>query len=97
MYFKSQNLIAFIEEEREAEQAMQSADGCVGQLAIDKRRQLVRHLVDYIVKNFGMFPTAYQKKSTAKAAIMVFPRLACKSSEIGGIVCINMYLYFLHK
>lgn len=78
----------FIEEEREAHQAIQHPDDRVEQLAVDKRRELVRCLVDFMVQSFGLFPSAYQKRSTAMAAIIVFPRLACENSSIGGVVCI---------
>lgn len=76
----------FIEEEKEAQQALQDPSVCVNPLAVDKRQELVRHLVDFMVKSFGLFPSAYQKRSTASAAIIVFPRLACENSAIGGIV-----------
>lgn len=79
----------FITEEKEAQEAIKNTDKRVEPLVVDKRRELVRHLVDFLVKSFGVFPTAYQKTSTAKAAIEVFPRLACENSEIGGIVSIS--------
>lgn len=77
----------FIEEEKEAQQAIQDPSVCVNPLRVDKRQELVRHLVDFIVKSFGQSPSAYQKRSTAIAAIIVFPRLACENSSMGGIVC----------
>lgn len=76
----------FIEEEKEAEHDIQDPSVCVNPLTVDKRRELVRHLVDFMVKSFGLFPSAYQKRSTANAAIILFPRLACEKSSIGGIV-----------
>ncbi|XP_031639195.1 uncharacterized protein LOC116351255, partial [Contarinia nasturtii] len=38
-----------------------------------------------MVQKFGIKPTSYQKTSTAKATIILFPRLAFKGSEKGGI------------
>lgn len=83
----------YIDDEKEAQQTIQDPSVCVNPLAVDKRRELVRHLVDFMVKSFGSFPNAYQKRSTANAAIAVFPRLSCENSTIGSIVCIIVLIY----
>lgn len=91
-FFKSKNLTSFLDEERAAQQAIESNEENVAagvQIEVKKRRELVRHLVDFIIKSFGTKPSARQKISTAKAAILVFPRLAFKDSVIGGIVSVK--------
>lgn len=65
-----------IDVERDAKEALQNGDMGMIQIEVNKRRELVRHLADFIVRTFGnMKPTGYQKLSTARAAITVFPRL----------------------
>lgn len=84
-YFKAQHLEGFLIEMREIF-AQTNDGGNVKLLAIEKRRQLIRHLVDFMVSTFGTKPSAYQKNSTARATIMLFPFFNCKNSKIGGIV-----------
>lgn len=79
-----------LSEEREAEQHSNTECEAKLQLAVDTRRQIVRTLVDFMVMRFGTKPSKYEKIATAKAAIMVFPRLFFKDSKIGGIVNINL-------
>lgn len=96
-FFKSKNLTSFLYEERDAEKAIQNGeenDAAGVQIEVKKRRELVRHLVDFMIKSFGTKPSAHQKISTAKAAIMVFPRLAFKDSIIGGIVSVEFSFCF---
>lgn len=83
------NLQKFLEEEEEANRAAdlnESENENVVQMVVNRRRELIRVLVDFIVEKFGLKPTAYQKTSAARAAIIGFPRLAFKNSQIGGIV-----------
>lgn len=89
MYFKSKNLESLLEDEKQAEMNDQSEDrnfNVRAQIGVENRRKIVRTVVDFMVENFGIKPTAYQKISTAKATIMLFPRLEFKNSKIGGIV-----------
>lgn len=82
-----------LREERQAEQINMGWDEEARanvQLTVETRRQIVRTLVDFMVMRFGTKPTKYEKISTAKAAITVFPRLMFKESKIGGIVNINL-------
>lgn len=89
------NLQIFLEEEKEASRGADLNESEVEnatQMAVNRRRELIRILVDFVVKKFGLKPTAYQKTSVARAAIIVFPRLAFKNSQIGGIVSVCYYL-----
>lgn len=56
------------------------------QIAVEKRRQIIRTVVDFMIESFGIKPTTHQKLATAKATIILFPRLEFKNSQIGGIV-----------
>lgn len=50
------------------------------------RRSIVNHIVDLMVKGYGLYPTKFQRVSTAKASVKLFPALRYKESTIGGIV-----------
>lgn len=57
-------------------------------IEISKRQELVRILVDFIIEHFGSKPSTFEKKSIAKAATIVFPRLMFKNSQSDGTVSI---------
>lgn len=50
------------------------------------RSKMVKHVVNFMVKKFGLYPSKFQKTSTAKATIELFPSILYKNSCIGGIV-----------
>lgn len=78
-----------MEEEKEAEMYVQNDDhemNARAQIAVEKRRKIIRTVVDFIIESFGIKPTKHQKIATAKATIILFPRLEFKNSQIGGIV-----------
>lgn len=52
------------------------------------RQKIVRILVDFMIEEFGIKPKTFQKISTARAAVMVFPRLKFKNSTGDGTVSI---------
>lgn len=95
-YFTSKNFEKFLEDEEEAARAAEQNENELNngaQLGLTKRRELVRVIVDFIVDKFGLRPTAFQKSSVARAAIMLFPRLAFKNSQIGGVVSDFIWIF----
>ena len=78
-----------MEEEKEAEMNLQNHDhemNAKAQIAVEKRRKIIRTFVDFMIESFGIKPIKHQKNATAKATIILFPRLEFKNSRIGGIV-----------
>lgn len=73
-----------LDEEKEAEEM--NDDNNISPIPIEKRRLIIRNVVDFMVQRFGVKPKNYEKLSTAKATVMVFPRLYFKGSKMGGIV-----------
>lgn len=62
--------------------------GTNGKLLERTRRQLVNHLVNFMLHVHGQKITTEQKIATAKAAIILFPCMEVKNSTIGGIVSV---------
>lgn len=52
------------------------------------RIDIVRIIADFVMENFGAKPGKYQKLSTARAAVALFPRLKFTQSTSDGTVII---------
>lgn len=50
------------------------------------RIELVRVIADFVIENFGAKPGKYEKLSTARAAVALFPRLKFTKSAGDGTV-----------
>lgn len=50
------------------------------------RIELVRVIADFTIENFGVKPGKFEKLSTARAAVALFPRLKFTRSEGDGTV-----------
>lgn len=58
------------------------------------QKSMIRHATQYMVSTFGLHPDKHQKEQTANAVLSLFPYLAKKSSQTGGMV--STYLVQLH-
>lgn len=52
------------------------------------QKAMIRHATQYMVSIFGLYPDRHQKEQTTNAVISLFPYLAKKSSQTGGMVSI---------
>lgn len=56
---------------------------------------MINILADFMVQNFGLYPTNEQKKAVSVAAINLFSAFRVQSSEIDGIVSIHNECVFV--
>lgn len=54
------------------------------------RLKVVKHVVNFLMTNFGKYPSTHVKRMAAKAVVTLFPCQRYKDSNGDGIVC----LYF---
>lgn len=60
-----------------------------GNLKISLQQKLIKHLVDFIILNFGPLPIRKEKEIVARAACELFAYLKKKDSPDDGTVFIN--------
>lgn len=62
------------------------------QFTASAKNKLINLLSEFIVQNFGLYPTKEQKIAVSKATIKLFPILRVKTSKLDGIV--SRYIRF---
>lgn len=65
-------------------------------IEVHTRVELVRIIADFVIETFGIKPKTFEKLSTAKAAVALFPRLKFTRSTGDGTVS-NVDFSFLTK
>lgn len=59
-------------------------------LKVSTRRKLVSHIANFIIRQYGYYPSTEQKVMVCKAVVNLFPAYHIENSQCDGIVSVKL-------